>query len=149
MLYESQTRVFFPGKPAIHAGSLTDLDSMGFRQKDIDEMVRRGLFKPTEVVIEVSPAVVVTEESLIARAEAIAAPSEPKPKEPININSASIEQLEALDGIGSTTAIAIKNGQPYRTLAEVPTKAKLPPRLRGQWDELSQLFYIPEFKVGE
>lgn len=44
----------------------------------------------------------------------------------ININSASVAQLDSLWGIGEARAKAIVAGRPYQTIEELITKAKIP-----------------------
>lgn len=52
--------------------------------------------------------------------------SEPTDSSLINLNSATLAELDTLPGIGTTRAEAIIANRPYQTLEELTTKAKIP-----------------------
>ncbi len=55
-----------------------------------------------------------------------AATTAPKPAEPLDINTATTEQLMTLDGIGDARSDAIIKGRPYRAKNELVDKSLVP-----------------------
>jgi DNA uptake protein ComE-like DNA-binding protein len=57
---------------------------------------------------------------------AAAAAAKPSPESPVNVNTATAKELDALPGIGKSRAAAIIKGRPYKSVDEIDTKKIIP-----------------------
>jgi competence protein ComEA len=81
-------------------------------------------------VTSVSPALAQPKSDSAAKSDKAATPAK---KEPLNINSASEDQLKALPGIGDAYSKKIVEGRPYKRKDELVQKKIVP---QGTYDKI-------------